>query len=200
MESVLAERGVLRTVSSAASLGGGDDRGRGLSPEGRALLEASIERNGVDYINEETLEKSIRRRMEIYDRIAGDSDIEAFINVGGGLASLGSSQNAKLISPGLSKNLGMKNFPRKGVTILMSERGIPVIHLLDVVEIAEKYGLQVSPVPLPEPGQGLVFQREKYNVVVSLVVLIAYVIIIAVFIRLDVRHYLFRRRSINSTK
>jgi poly-gamma-glutamate system protein len=196
MEKVLAEKGVLRTVSSAASLGGGDDKGRGLSPEGRELLEDSVERNNVPLISEETLGESIRRRMEIYDDIAGGRRIGAYINVGGGLASLGSSQNGKLIPAGLSKNLGMKNFPRKGVTILMSERGIPVIHLLDVIDIAEQYGFRVAPVPLPQPGEGLVFEREKYNVVTSLLVLIAYAVIIAVFVRLDIRHYLFRRRGI----
>ena len=198
MEAVLADKGVLRTVSSAASLGGGDDKGRGLSPEGRRLLEESIERNGVLPILEESLDKSVGKRIEIYDELADGRRIAAFVNVGGGLASLGSSQNAKLIPAGLSKNLGMKNFPRKGVLILMSERGIPIIHLLDVLSLAEEYGLSVSPVPLPEPGEGLVFEREKYNVITSLIVLIVYALIVIVFVRIDVGHYLFRKKRLSS--
>jgi poly-gamma-glutamate system protein len=187
MERVLAEKGILRTRSRAASLGGGQDRGRGLSPEGRRLIREAVERNGIHLIEEPSLEESIERRMEIYDRERGARQYAAYVNVGGGLASVGASQNARLVSPGLHIGLGLHNFPRKGTMILMGERGVPIIHLLDVDEIAVDHGLPTSPVPLPEPGEGEVFVRERYRVAGVVLILLAYVGLTILVLHLGLR-------------
>ena len=55
---------MLQSKSVAASIGGGFDIGRGLSPEGRELIVEAIKRNDVEFINEKHLENSIARRME----------------------------------------------------------------------------------------------------------------------------------------
>ncbi len=195
MERVLTEHGVLRTRSAAASIGGGKDLGRGLSPSGRAAIEAAIARNGVTFIHEKTLEDSIAARLALYDRLAGDRPIKAFINVGGGVASLGNPVSGALIPAGLSKHIGRKNFPMKGVLIRMAERGLPVIHLLDVQRLAKRYGLPIDPVPLPELGQGPVYFKERYDRVVLVLLVIALVGVTAAVIRLDMRHYLTRLRA-----
>ncbi|MEZ5145840.1 MAG: poly-gamma-glutamate system protein [Bacteroidales bacterium] len=52
MESYLYDAGVFHNKSVAASIGGGFDLGRGLSPEGRNLIENAIHRNKVDFIHE----------------------------------------------------------------------------------------------------------------------------------------------------
>ncbi len=67
MEKVLFKEGIFENKSVAASIGGGLDRGRGLSPEGRQLIVDAIERNGIEFINEEHLESSIQKRIEIYN-------------------------------------------------------------------------------------------------------------------------------------
>ena len=71
METILKERGIIAHRSVAASRGGGDDRGRGLSPEGRRLIDEAAARNGVPLIDEDTLDESITRRMRIYEDVAG---------------------------------------------------------------------------------------------------------------------------------
>jgi poly-gamma-glutamate system protein len=173
MERVLVEKGILQSRSVAASLGGGEDRGRGLSPEGRRLIREAVRRNGVALIEEETLEESIARRMQIYDERRGERQFAVYINVGGGLASLGASENGRLVRPGLNIGLGLHNFPRKGVMILMAERGVPVIHLLDLLDLARENGLPVAPIPLPEAGEGEIFTHTQYHAAgVSLVLLI----------------------------
>ena len=85
METVLYNSGLMRHRSVAASIGGGHDIGRGLSPEGRHLIEEAIQRNDVIFINESYLENSIERRMEIYEKYSKNKPIKAFINVGGGI-------------------------------------------------------------------------------------------------------------------
>ncbi len=66
MESEVNRQGILTTRSIAASMGGGQDAGRGLSPKGRELLRAAIERNGVRPLSAPRLEDAIRQRIELY--------------------------------------------------------------------------------------------------------------------------------------
>ena len=89
MEMILEKGNVFDCRSVAASMGGGADRGRGLSPEGRDLLKQAVERNGIPFIHEDHLENSIEQRMQIYNKEAKGKGIQAFINIGGGIASLG---------------------------------------------------------------------------------------------------------------
>jgi len=191
MEKSLYQSEIFKHKSVAASIGGGLDRGRGLSPEGRQLIIDAIERNKVEFINEEHLESSIERRMEIYDQQRKKNNIKAFINVGGGIASLGSTENMQFISSGLTMNLPMMNYPRRGVLIQMAEEGIPIIHLLNINQLAHKYGLPVSPTPLPSPGEGEIFIQKRYSVLLTVVVTVFLTFAIAfVFMMERKRHKL----------
>ena len=167
MERALFNAGVFKNKSVAASIGGGLDRGRGLSPEGRQLIIDAIERNKVEFINEEHLENSIQKRLETYDQYRKKDKIKAFINVGGGISSIGSVENVKFLPSGLSKTLPMKNFPVRGLLIQMAEKNIPVIHLLNVNQLAEEYGLPTNPTPLPRPGEGEIFIQKRYSVLLT---------------------------------
>jgi poly-gamma-glutamate system protein len=194
METILNQRGILPCKSIAASLGGGNDRGRGLSPEGRELIKRAVERNKVELVAEETLEGSVRRRIEIFDRAAGEKEIAAFVNIGGGLASVGSTQNRKLIPTGLTRRLGQRNFPARGVINVLAERGIPVIHLVRIGELAEKYDLPGSFTLSPEIGEGSLFFRERYSISTTTIYTAILLVVVFVFIRIDVKHYLVGRR------
>lgn len=191
MERVLYDAEIIKYKSIAASIGGGLDRGRGLSPDGRRLIRDAIKRNKVEFINEEHLENSIEERMKIYNNQKKNKSLKAFINVGGGIASLGSTENAQFISSGLSKTLAMKNFPRRGVLILMAQENIPIIHMLNITQLARKYGLPVSPTPLPFPGEGEIFIQRLYSMTLTVIVTIFLMVAIAlVFIMDKKRHRL----------
>ena len=117
MESTLFKDGIISTRSVAASLGGGTDNGRGLSVQGRELLLDAVKRNHVELIFSGNLENilessgslrsNIERRMEIYDKYSKGRKYEAYVNIGGGLASLGSSQNGRLIPSGGNFDLNL---------------------------------------------------------------------------------------------
>ena len=190
MESALYDAGIFKNRSSAASFGGGLDRGRGLSPDGRDLIRSAIERNNVEQINEEYLENSIERRMDIYkEKAAGP--IKLYINVGGGIASIGSTENYQFIPEGYSSPLSMRNFPIKGVLIRMSEQRIPFVHLLNITRLAAKYGLPVSPAPLPLPGEGEIYVQRRYNVpLTAAVTMILAACIISILVLEKKRHKL----------
>ena len=184
-------------------MGGGNDHGRGLSPEGRSLLNQAISRNEVELISSiddefpiGSLEKNIQKRVEIFDREKGDEKYKAMVNVGGGLAAVGSSQTGRLIPPGYNARLYEREFPAKGVVNLMSERFIPVIHLLQISRFAEKYNLPVEPSDEPVVGEGLVFIQEKYSIVSTIMYTMILVVVLWAAIRLDFRYYIYRNKHL----
>jgi poly-gamma-glutamate system protein len=203
MEDVLAKNGLWDYKSIAASLGGSDDQGRGLSPEGRTLLENAIKRNNVEYISSaeekteaSTLDINIKKRIKIFDRERNDLKYKAVINVGGGLAAVGSTQNARLIPPGFSASLKGREFPAKGALNLLAERRIPVIHLLDMTNFAEKHSLPTEVTPQPEIGKGPVFVREQYSVVSTTIYTIILMAVLIAAVRLDLRYYIVKNKHL----
>jgi poly-gamma-glutamate system protein len=195
MEAELHQQKIFRHTSVAASLGGGSDAGNGLSPEGRMMLREAVRRNGQLLLESPSLDEGIQRRMAIYDSLSAGRRLKVFINVGGGLASLGGAQNLRLIPPGLTKDLGNRTFPAKGVMIHMAERGVPVIHLLDVDWIAETFHLPVEPMPLPAVGTGSIFSEAAYRIPLAVSLLVAYSVVMFCLLRLDMKHYLFRPKT-----
>jgi len=100
---------------------------------------------------EKSLEKNILNKMTLFGT-STDKEIELYVNVGGGLSSLGNSINGRLISPGLHRHLNFKNIPLKGTLFLHAEMGVPILHLLDIEKLAEIYELPIAPDPIPEPN------------------------------------------------
>jgi poly-gamma-glutamate system protein len=177
MERLLNERKLLQTQSVAASIGGSNDRGRGLSPKGRSLLRDAIERSKTVLISEPTLEQAVGRRIEIYDREAGPRGVRAFVNIGGGSASLGNAQNANLIRPGVSRMLPPYNWTQKGALHAYAKRGVPIIHILNVESIASTHGLPLTPEAVPPVGEGEIFHRPAYDLRVALPALLTYLVL-----------------------
>ena len=153
MESLLASKGIIHHRSTAASVGG-DFRVHPLQPEARTLAQAAIKRNDVLYLHAEKLKDSVQQRLGIYDQEAKGRPIRAFVNVGGGLASIGSGTNEPLFDPGLTLGPERGDVEAEGLLFYMSQRNVPVINLTDVKALAKKYRLAVSPASLPPIGEG----------------------------------------------
>ena len=164
VESYLYEQGLIGFRSRAASLGGIDDQGEGLSAEGTQLLEEALERNDIPILKEGTLNKNIEKRWQMYQK-ATRKPIKAYINIGGGAASLGNPKARELLRPGLNWELptGSQSLNPKGVSIRFLEQRVPVIHLAEVEELAKRYGMPVAPAQIPEPGLGNFFYRKQFS-------------------------------------
>jgi poly-gamma-glutamate system protein len=197
IESLLNEKEIFPYKSVAASLGGGRDLGRSLSKYGRELIEEAIKRNNVQLVHEKSLEKNILKKMAIFENETGKKDIKLYMNIGGGLSSLGSTINGKLVTPGYHKFLYLKNLPVKGTMFLFAEKNVPIIHLLDILDIAEDYDLPVAPEPLPRPGTGRVFEVERYNMTIAAIALVIMIILIAVVIFFDHKELKLKEDEIN---
>ncbi len=185
METLLNEKGIFDYKSAATSLGGGRDLGRGLNILGRNKILEAIERNNVLLVQEENLEDNIERKLEIFDTAAGERKYSLYVNVGGGLSSLGNSINGRLLGTGLHRYISMKNIPLKGTLFLFADRGVPVIHLLDIERFARNHNLPDAPTPLPEPGTGYMFRGEVYNITTASIALAILIILVLLVIFFD---------------
>lgn len=117
---------------------------------------------GPVFIADSSIDRSVEIRMQTYKAAARGHRLAAFVNIGGASANVGTSAAFLKVKPGLHLTLPPCLEQGKGVMFRMSEDGVPVIHLLHVEGLAQNYGLRFDPIPLPEPGEGKVYYRERF--------------------------------------
>jgi poly-gamma-glutamate system protein len=195
MEGVTAAHDLWPYRSTAASLGGGGDLGRGLSPTGRQLLLDAMSRNHVPLLEASDVRDAVQQRVALYDSVskARGRPIKLYVNVGGGIASLGGAQNGRLIPPGLTRRLAPHSYPNRGVINVLADRGVPVVHLLQVERLARQYGITDRAGETPHPGSGLMFIQYRYNLWVVGAAALAVLLVNLLVLRLDLRHKLLGR-------
>ena len=166
MQRSLFDAKLVSFMPVASSIGGNQDIGRTLSREGRELATAAINRNNIPYINEGSLLGNIQKRMEFFSK---NQKPKLFINVGGGIASLGSNANASSLPTGLKSNIKIKDIPDpQGIVYEMVKNGVPIINLLHINRLMNTYELPKDPVPLPEVGEGKLFKAYKYDLTIAI--------------------------------
>jgi poly-gamma-glutamate system protein len=158
MENCLRAAGVLAISPLARAVGGDEDVGRDMSPEGRALLESRIRESGVPFLEEPDLARNIELRMKLYGEGAGTRPIKAFVNIGGSWANMGTNAEVLKLRPGLASVVFVPPPAERGVLQAMAAEKIPVIHLLNIKGLCERYGLPWDPRPLPRPGEGRIYR------------------------------------------
>jgi poly-gamma-glutamate system protein len=163
MEHELRQRNLLSLRSSAVSLGGAADRGLGLSAEAIQCIEAAIARNGIPPLLSEKREQAVQQRMDLLTKLAGDREIKAYINVGGGVASTGGEAARHLYRAGLNRRLRHSAPEVDCVMTRFVHQGRPVIHLVEVRQLAETFGFPIAPTSRPAVGQGTPFRPSGHN-------------------------------------
>ena len=172
MERILFEQGYISSRSIAASIGGRNDRGRLLSPKGRELIRYNIENNKMPLISGTGLEDNVNKRMEYF----GAHNYKAVVNIGGGVASLGTSFNLRLIKPGIVYRKDIEKISRgdgiEGAVVKFSKQNIPLIHILNIQKLTDELGMKYAPIPIPEIGEGSLYAIEKYDLKITVLSLI----------------------------
>ena len=153
--------------------------------QGQALLDAAIERHGLRKVDAESLADAIDLRMQVYGELAQGKPIRAYLNIGGGSASVGTYIGKKQLKPGV-------NFtPVRGANAVDSvmqrflQRGVAVIHVTQIVSLARRYGLPVDPKVTPKPGEGSVYVKTTYNRWLALAGVVIILLAMVAFTRLD---------------
>ncbi|MGD8536815.1 MAG: poly-gamma-glutamate system protein [Candidatus Aminicenantes bacterium] len=161
MLNCLLKSGIFDFQPIALSLGGEKDKGEDMSSEGRTFLREEIDKSGFPFIDDSDLRVNVKARMRLYEKNAGANKIKAFINIGGSWANMGTDAEVLELKPGLVRIRQLPSLENRGVIFEMASRKIPVIHLLFVRGLVERYGLSWDPVPLPSPGKERLFQRAR---------------------------------------
>lgn len=171
MESILYENGFISSTSIAASIGGRNDMGRLLSPSGRKIITDNISSYGIPLIRKERLAENIQNRMEIFTSVRPIGSFDAVVNVGGGVASLGTSFNLKLLPPGVVRRSGVQDIGRpggiEGVFSKFLNSNVPGLHILNIRPLTSEFKIPFAPIPIPEIGIGVLYADERYNVWVA---------------------------------
>jgi poly-gamma-glutamate system protein len=163
MERTLFDAGKIRFRSQAASLGGVEDRGLGMSDETQQTLRQGIARNELATLEGGDFTQSVEQRMQLYQDQAGTEPIKCYINIGGGATSVGKSLGKKQFHSGLHTRLPARARNIDSVMTRFLAAGVPVIHLIRVTAMASRYGLETEPRSPAVVGQGEVFERYQYN-------------------------------------
>ena len=178
---VLKEAGELSFTLLAVSPGGSNDYGESaLWPDSRETIAALAAEEDAEFIDVNDIEKSIRRRLELF----GD-DVDAFVNVGGASANSGTSAYTLDFPQGLVLDPPkIPATPNRGLMYEYAARGLPVINMLNVRQLAADNGLPYDPVPLPAPGEGGVYKESSLSRLIPSIALLLMAAIVAVsFIR-----------------
>ena len=186
MEYLLYNQGLLSHHTKAASFGGEDDMGRGLSPAGREFLENAILRNNITILLNENLDDAIENRMQTF---RSGKDIKLFINVGEHTTSWMS------IDPGYGFIPAGHIKQGKGLIAQFSRSGISVINLDNIPQLAAKYGLPEAPIPLPDIGEGHLYYTYKYSITLAIISLLILVILLVTILRFNIDLYFKKEKK-----
>ncbi len=191
MEDLLNKKGIISSRSVAASLGGEGDRALGMTKEAREMLRAAIKRNGVRLIEEKTPKENIDKRIDIYKEFSQGKRIAAYVNVGGATVSVGSPKAKRIYQPGLNRKAPPGALSVDSVMSRFAKQDIPVIHMVYIDKLAERYGIPKGPTTIPSIGDGDIFIKETYNRYLAGVLLIFLISILYLFLRRDIGFRIF---------
>jgi len=145
MEAALRGQGVITSGSVAVTLGGDEDRGIGLLfDEGADVLRAAAHASGLRFLEPQSLTHAVALRLEVLEEESGDHGPALFVNVGGGHASLGACPDSERWPAGLTREARPCPGGVPGMLHVMSQRGVPVVHLLNVRELAVANGIPID--------------------------------------------------------
>ncbi|KAA5541315.1 poly-gamma-glutamate system protein [Roseiconus nitratireducens] len=147
----------------ASSLGGLYDRAAGTSEQTRLLLENAIERNGLERIDGVDLADAVEQRVQLYDQHRDNDSYAAYINIGGGSASIGGTKGNRCLGAGIHRTAPPAEELPDCVASRMLCQNVPVINVVDAKGIAAQFGLPVAPVEMPEVGRGAIFTSSPFR-------------------------------------
>ncbi len=144
LEIRLVRASVIEQASIAISAGGAGDRALDLEPEGRAQAErigrAASRALRVPFLAPGGFEAAVALRMRAYSDAAG-RPVQLYANVGGTEPSLGRSSAVLHLRNGLLPGVPFDFSRDRGVMARFAERGTRVLTLLNVRDLALRWGI-----------------------------------------------------------
>jgi poly-gamma-glutamate system protein len=156
MLALLRDRGLIATSVVATAIGGPDGAGSGMDDQSIALIRASAARNGVPLVEAHPLAAVVDGLVAAATAALAGGTPGAVINVGGAVVGPGTCRESFNFPSGLTTTPVPCTAGTPGVLMRFSAPGRPVIHILNMMHLAEAFGLPFDPIPLPTPGDNAV--------------------------------------------
>ncbi len=165
MLKILNNNDILPYKLLAVSMGGNNDRAEGmLYPDSQEIIKDIVQRSNTIFIDTENLTENIRIRMDFFQKTADDKPIKLFVNIGGASVNYGNTSASITYPNGLVINgPEIPANPDRGLIFEFQELGIPVIHLLNIRDLALREGIPIDPIPLPKIGQSEIYFETQYQ-------------------------------------
>lgn len=177
MEHILYDAEIFDKISIAYSLGGkGDCLRRSRDEDGRLLFEKKVKEYNIEKIDYSVsdmnnLYNSIDQRINLFNNnISSINNYSAYINIGGGAASIGVGGRDRLNTPGyLKPKKVLSQKPNESVVRYFAENGVPLIHILHIQQFVKDilpFGSEKKPI-----GESEIYKQEKYNLIINIIAL-----------------------------
>lgn len=187
IEKYLFDEGLINNKSIAVSPGGARDIGKDMNQEDLTLILDRMKSHDKTIIFEDNLEKNIELRKEIYFK--DSNKIDCFINVGGNIVGFGDTTDSIDAPTGLIKDRYYDINRKTGLVQFFNSKNIPVIHILNINELANRYGLPVDPVTPFVVGEGNVYYAYSYPLVLISIVVLGSLYLLIIFKKRTRRDY-----------
>ena len=171
IESLLNEKNIIEFKSIATSIGGTNDLGDNLSDNGIEIIENVISSKNLEFINDKNLSKNIERKISVFNN--NIENYKAYINVGGGAASLGygegkDSMKVGVIYPIEKEDISFSGF-ENSIAKYFLDNDITLINIKSINLLAGNVGLYPPSKDIALNEGALFYTKGKYNLLTIIV-------------------------------
>ena len=180
--------GRLQTPPALITPGGDYDCGGEMFEEEKEEALARIASYGVaDIMQERDFAANLKAREDLYETLG---PISCFVGVGGNITTIGLEEDkmkAGVMVPYTVTSVRSDD----GLLQYYNAHGLPVLHLLNIKQLAAQYGLPFDPETIVPPGQSALYYHTVYPHLPALVGVLGAVCILV---------FAFKRRSMSDDR
>jgi len=175
MEENLYNNKIIDVKSIAASIGGENDLGDNLSDRGIEAIENIIASKSIEFINNKNLMESVNRKIQIY-KDNNTSNYKAFINIGGGSASLGYGLGKDDIKVGVIYPIEKKQIDYDGFENSMAkyflDNDVTFVNIKSINLLAKSVGLYPPDKSIAVNEGPLFYLETEFNLLAIIICII----------------------------
>ena len=194
----------------AATIGGRQDRGYGMTAYGKEILANAIKYNKFKYLEipkTDSTNTSVKERIDLYNKAANGDAIRAYVNVGGNMPSIGLKLNTekpkikpKSVPSGITRALPDNLREVNSVAVYFLKQDTPVINVRNITNsIIRKYEFPERPRMMPIVGHSKVFVQPMYREWLAILVLIIDLTVLAIVAILSRKYLVSHKKGAMNT-
>ncbi|MEN8192108.1 MAG: poly-gamma-glutamate system protein [Bacteroidota bacterium] len=181
IESFLYKEGIISHRTSYATLGGQNDNGSSFWEGGLEVGIKAAKRNNLKLNIFNHIDEAIESKL---DFIINNDPFSLFINIGGNQCAIGNSPSNIFSAHGLIGSEEIKSFDVNSLLYIVTQMNIPIIHMLNIKDIALENGIDLIPNQNYKVGESdLYFVMTKPKMIIIAAILLLTIALITIKIR-----------------